>query len=498
LRGASWILIVTLALSNLLGVIRDHFLAQKIPTDQLDIYYAAFRLPDLLFNVLILGATSAAVIPILSRTFKEGSAKAWRLVNNLLCTGLGILILALVVLYFLLPYILPWIVPDFPINKLETTIGLARWMLLSPLFFAISYIWGSILNSKKRFLSYALAPLFYNFSIILFTVFGVNSWGVAAPVIGVIAGALLHMLSQLPAVLSLGFRPKIIVDIKDKNILRIFRLMVPRAIALGASQIQLLAFTAFASAIPGAIAIYSLTDNIQTVPTVIFGISLATAVFPSLANLGDVQNKKKFVNLVTKVAKAVLFLLIPAAVGMLLLRAQIVRLILGYGYFGWADTKMASDTLALFAVGIVAQGLIPLLARAYYAIENTRFPMKSAVVSVAVGVVVGYFALQKLGVSGLGLAFALAGWTQLFILLWGLEAQISFRLTWAFWKEIAQMIFLSLTMALLMQLVKMSFARYFDIDYVVILLTQTILAAGAGILWYLGVAWLLKMPQIRR
>lgn len=497
LRGASWILIVTLALSNVLGVIRDHFLAQSIPTDQLDIYYAAFRLPDLVLNILILGAIAAAVIPVLSRTFKAGEKQAWQLINNVLTLGVSAVIVALIVLYFLLPVLLPLIVPDFPQAKLQETIVLARWMLLSPLFFSISYIVGSVLNVRKRFFMYSLAPIMYNAAIIVFTVWGSGKYGVRAPVVGVVFGAFLHMAIQLPVLFQLGFRPYFNFDRKNKEIRRIFKLMLPRAIALGANQIQMLAFTAFASSIAGAIAIYSLTDNIQTVPTVILGVSFATAAFPSLAQIGN-DDRNEFRRLLLRIGRIILFLMIPAATILFVLRAQVVRLILGYGYFGWSDTRQAVDTLAFFTVGIVAQGLIPLLARAYYSLENTRFPMIAALVTVVVGIIGGYFGLNALGVAGLALAFTIASWTQLFILLAGLEAKIKFRLTSEFWISVAKMIVIAAVAAVIMQMVKAGFASAWNIDKVYNLFIQTLLAFIAGIVVYLGGAWVWRVPEIRK
>lgn len=490
-------MILTLTISNLLGMVRDHFLAQFIPTDQLDIYYAAFRLPDLVFNILIYGGIAAAVVPILSRSFKKDEKGTWQLVSNLLNVGMLVVIVALVVLYFLMPVLMPLIVPDFPAEKVAETVYLARWMLLSPFFFTISYILGSALNAKKRFLLYSLAPIAYNLSIICFTLFLADKIGVRAPVIGVIIGAALHMSVQLPGVLAAGFRPKPIINFKDERLRRVFKLMLPRAVALGAGQVQLLIFTAIASSIGGAIAIYNLADNIQTVPIVVFGVSFATAAFPSLAHFGnDERNKFNFVLL--KTAKAALFFLIPSSIFLFLLRAQIVRLILGYGYFGWSDTRQAADTLTFFALGVVAQGLIPLIARAYYALENTRYPMWSAIISVIVGVAVALFGFKSLGVAGLALGYTVASWVQLFVLLIRLEWKTYIDLTSGFWLAIAKMVILAFLAAAVMQLIKHWYGTIWDIDKVYNLLIQTIVAAGAGIVVYMGGAWLLKMPEIKK
>ena len=497
LKGASWILVITLAFSNILGVIRDHFLASFLPTDRLDIYYAAFRLPDLVFNLLILGAIAAAVIPVMSRALKENEEDAWRLSANILNVGLVLLVGALAILYFLLPVVLPRLFHDFEPAKIQETVTLARWMLLSPLFFAISYFFGSLLNVKKRFLVYSLAPLVYNLSIIIATVAGAERFGVSAPVAGVIIGAALHMLVQLPAVIMVGFRPRLALNFREPMLGRVYRLMMPRAVALGANQIQLLIFTVYASTITGAIAIYNLSDNIQTVPTVILGNSFATAVFPRLSSLYD-DDKEAFRQLLLKISRLILFLIVPSAAGLYILRAQIVRLILGYGYFGWADTRATVDTVGFFAIGIVAQGLIPLLTRAFYALEDSRYPMKATVVSAVIGIVAGYFGLRALGVSGLAMGFSLAGWVNFFILLFGLEAKAKLKLANAFWETIGQIVVLTLVMGVAMQGAKMMMANAFGIDTVVRLLSQTVVAIIAGGIIYLGGAWLWHVPEIRK
>jgi putative peptidoglycan lipid II flippase len=496
LRGASWVLVITLTLSNILGVIRDHYLAKFLPTERLDIYYAAFRLPDLIFNLLILGAIAAAVIPVMSRELKKDEEKAWRVASNMLNVGLVFLVAALIALYFLMPYILPILVHDFGQAKINETVHLARWMILSPFFFAISYFFGSLLNIKKRFLAYSLAPLFYNSAIIVATILGAQRFDVYAPVAGVIVGAALHMFIQLPPVLMLGFRPQWSLNLRDAALRRVCRLMLPRAIALGANQIQLLAFTAFASSTAGAIAIYNLSDNIQTVPTVILGNSFATAVFPRLASLYD-NDKEAFHKLLLKSGRLILFLIVPAAVGLFILRAQIVRLILGYGYFGWDDTRATVDAIGFFAIGIIAQALIPLLTRAFYALEDTYYPMKATVVAVLFGTITGYWGMKNLGVSGLALGFALAGWINFFILLFGLEIKTKLKITHKFWGTIGRMLILTLLMMLVMQLTKIIIGNIVDIDTVIGLLTQTIITIIVAIVVYLGGAWLWRIPEIR-
>ena len=177
------------------------------------------------------------------------------------------------------------------------------------------------------------------------------------------------MLIQLPVVIKLGYRYQPTADWKDPGVKRIFRLMIPRAIGLGAMQILLLVYTFLASKLqPGSIAIFNLADNIQTMPVVVFGTSFATALFPSLSETFSLKKFNDFTNLFWKGTRAVLYLLIPSGIGVILLRAQIVRLILGSGHFGWEQTIETANILGFFAISLFAQGLIPLFARVFYSL----------------------------------------------------------------------------------------------------------------------------------
>jgi len=504
-RGASLILIVTLALSNVLGVFRDHFLAQKIPTDRLDIYFAAFRLPDLIFNILILGSIAAAFVPVYSRYMREkGQQDATRLAQATITTGMLAVAICLVALFILMPYLMHLLVPNFDPQKKAETVTLARWLLLSPFFFTVSYFIGGVLNAHKRFLAYSIAPLVYNLSIIVAVLLFADKYGVKGAVWGVIAGSILHLLVQVPAAYKVGFNFKFILDLKDAGVRRILRLMAPRAVGLGANQILLVFFTSFASAFPGGIAVYNFADNMQTVPSVIFGNSFALAVFPTLAGLSlkVPEERDQFLQFFHKSFRAILFFIIPATALMIILRAQIIRIILGYGFFGWSDTKAATATLGLFAISIIAQGLIPLLARSFYALHDTRTPMYASIASIILSIVLGFILTRSApmtasSVSLLAFSFSIGAWVNLFILaIWlskkldySIEDIISFTIN---------VVALTVVMLLVVQAVKILVANIFDIDFVRYLLLQIILSAAAGVGVYLGLAWLFKFDEVRR
>jgi len=503
-KGASIILVITLALSNVLGVIRDHFLASRIPTDRLDVYFAAFRLPDLIFNVLILGSIAAAFVPVYSKYRKEqGQEAANRVAQSTITVIATIEIIALIVLFFLMPVLIRYLVVDFSPDKKLETVYLARWLLLSPVFFAFSYFLGGILNSHKRFVAYSIAPLIYNLSIIVAVLIFADRIGVKGVVIGVLAGAFLHMLIQLPSAIEAGFRPKILFDLKNAGMRRIVKLMVPRSIGLGANQILLVSFTVFASAFPGALAIYNFADNIQTVPSVIFGTSFATAVFPTLAGLSleRAEERSEFNRFFSRSLRIILFLLIPSSAFLLVLRAQVIRLILGYGFFGWGDTKAAAAALGFFALSVVAQGLIPLLARTFYAVHNTLIPMLTSIASIVVSIVFGYLFSRGIiggaeGVAGLALAFSIGSWLNLLLL-----AVMILQKVEILWRDLIifllQVVFLSVLSVLAIQVVKELMAGVVDIDRVRFLALQTGLALLAGAVAYLGGAYLMRIREIR-
>ncbi len=249
-RGASIILVITLTLSNILGLLRDRFLATYIPTSELDIYFASFRIPDLIFNFLILGAISSAFIPIFcDLKSKDDKRESWDLTNSLMNIGVLILIFLAIIAYFLMPYLTKLVVPNFDAERMAKTVELSRLLMLTPIFFSISYFLSGVLNSFNRFVTYSIAPLVYNLSIIVGAIIVGPTIGIKGVIYFVILGSILHFLVQIPTARNLGYRYKFIFDYANKNVQKVVKLMIPRTIGLGMNQIMLLVYTAIASAI---------------------------------------------------------------------------------------------------------------------------------------------------------------------------------------------------------------------------------------------------------
>ncbi len=416
-------------LSRLLGVFRDHILAGQFgagPT--LDAYYAAFRVPDLVFNLLVLGALSAGLIPVFTGLIKDfkgtmtnlfglENTEAWRLINNILNLILiSMAVLSVLGIIFADPIIKTLIAPGFSPAMQAKTAGLSRIMFLSPIILAVSSIFSGVLQTFKRFFIYSLAPIMYNVGIICGALFLVPLWGIYGLAWGVVFGALLHMFIQLPAVFTLGYKYRPFLNLRDVHLRKILMMMVPRTLSLAVSQLNLVVITFIASGLAsGSLTVFNLANNLQYFPIGIFGVSFAIAAFPSLSSAA--ADNKRLVRNFSWTIRQILFFIVPSTILLLVLRAQIVRVILGSGQFTWQDTMLTFNTLGFFTISLFAQATAPLLIRVFYVREDSTTPFVIGIISVAAERIIALYLVNRMGVGGLALAFSLANILN-FILLW--------------------------------------------------------------------------------
>lgn len=418
-RGA-FILAVSSLVSRILGLIRDRLFASTFGAgDDLDAYYAAFRIPDFIFNLLILGALSSAFVPVFVGYLSQGKKnEAWHVTNSLLNILLLISIVICGLLFIFIDRLIFLVAPGFDQEKQNLTILLTRIMLVSPIFFGISNVASCILNSFKSFFLYAAAPIVYNLGIIFGAIFFVPKYKILGLAFGVTLGALLHAAIQLPKVFSLGFRWRLTFDFLHEGVKKIGKLMLPRSLGLAIGQINLWVITMIASMIAsGSVAVFNLANNLQSFPIGIFGISFAIASFPYLAEAAAKNDVSLFRTHFSKTFSQILFFVIPASVLMLLERAQIVRLILGAGKFDWEDTILTAQSLGFFSLSIFAQALIPLLARSFYSFSDTKTPVLVSLVAIMVNIFGSLWLSRYLGVQALALVFSISSFLNLMLLL---------------------------------------------------------------------------------
>lgn len=379
-------------LSQVLGIFRDRFLAGNIGASSiLDIYYAAFRIPDLLFTVGAALVSVSILMPFLKGQLQQGKEQGKKFINDIFTVFFfGIAITALVS-WILMPWIAQYLFPGFNPSELADTILISRIMLLSPILLGVSNLLATITQAFKKFFVYAIAPVFYNFGIIIGIVWLYPLFGIAGLGYGVVLGALLHMLIQLPVVAQHGLSPRISRNIDWSNIKTILGHSLPRTITLSMSKIVFLIFVSIASTlVSGTISVFNLSYNLQSVPLAIIGVSYSVAAFPVLVDFFNSNNHEKFMSHVMGPIRQIVFWSLPVISLFIILRAQIVRVILGTGNFDWSDTRLTAASLALFIISVVAQSIILLLIRAYYASGRTWKPLWITLLSSAVTILLAY------------------------------------------------------------------------------------------------------------
>ncbi len=383
------VILGTAALINgILGLLRDRLLAGRFGAgESLDIYFASFRLPDFIYGILVAGGIIAVFLPIFSGYLNQSKEKAWYFANTVLNCFLVLLIFLCLVLFIFAPFLVRFITPGFSEESKTLVVSLTRIMLLSPFFFVLSSIFSGILHCFNRFLVYSTAPILYNLGIISGIVFFVPLFGLKGLVFGVVLGAFLHLAIQIPSAILAGFRYRFMLNFKFPGLKKIFRLMIPRTIGAITNHLNLIVITAIASTLfSGSIAIFNFSNNLQKFPIELIGLSFAAAGFPILAKTWAAGQRKEFLEKFFSIFKQTLFLIVPISLLVFLLRAQLIRLILGTGQFGWLETRLTAASLGIFSFGIFALCLIPLLTRAFFSFQDTRTPVIIGIVSIILNI----------------------------------------------------------------------------------------------------------------
>lgn len=395
--------------SRLLGIFRDRLLAGAFGASrELDIYYAAFQIPDFLFNVFLIGATTSAVLPVFleywERDIKDGVQFVAGLLRLFLYCSVALSFLVIFTAPFLVHYIL---VPGFEESAKEQTILLTRIMMLSPVLLGLSNIIASVLQSLNRFFIYSLTSIFYNIGLILGVVLFLPIFGMKGLAFGVVLGAFLHLIIQLPAFYRLGFRFSFWVSAPTDAIKKILKISVPRSITLSFSALTVIAVAAILSLFSeGSIAIFRLASNVRYLPIGLVGVSYALASFPKLSLHGIKGEREAFRADLGRTITTVLFFILPIAFGFAVFKNEISHLLFGTGLFGEPSVRATGLFVAYFSGAIIFESLNMTLVRAFYALGNTKIPLIVAGI-VSLGIVGVSFILMKFfGFSVLVVPFA--------------------------------------------------------------------------------------------
>ncbi len=426
--SAAVIIMVLIAASRILGLVRNRVLAHFFSVETLSIYFAAFRLPETIFEVLVFGSLSSAFIPTFTTYLSRQKKKeAWYVATTALNIAILIFIFLAAIIFILAPPVYRVIAAGFTPDQLEIVVSLTRILLFAQGFFVLSYFLTGVLESLQRFLVPALAPLLYNFGIILGAIFFSGRFGIYAPTLGALIGAFMHFTIQLPLAFYLGFRFQKTFDINHPGVREIGRLAAPRIIELSFLQVGKSVELFLASLVSTAAYTYfTFANSLQLLPIGLFGISIAKASLPTLSYQAVKKSSARFKKTFLSSFNEILFLVVPCSIFLAVLRIPVVRLAFGAARFTWTSTVQTGYTLSAFSLGIFSQALVYLLNRAFYALHDTATAVKASVLTIFLNIFLSsvFFFVFHWPIWGLALALSLSSMVQALTLLFFLNQRV--------------------------------------------------------------------------
>ncbi len=432
-RSAATILMAMVFASRVLGLIRDRLLAARFSPDELGVYLAAFRMPNFLFELLVMGALTSAFIPVYTKYISKGKQEeAWRISATLINVSVLLLLVVAVPLLLWTKQISSLIAPGFTPREIERMVEFTRFIVvLQVLPLLIGNFFTGILQSHSMFFLPALAPVVYNLGIIVGIIAFSGQFGLWAPVFGVGVGALLFMGIQIPSLIKLGYRHKAVLDVKNEGVREIGKLMVPRTAGLAVSQIDT-TVDLMLSTLLGArmVTVFTFAQQLQQLPIGLFGATVAQAAFPLLSQASASENKEQYVKTITSALNQIVFFIMPVSVLFIVLRIPIVRLVFGASRFDWQATVLTGMTLSAFSVSLSAQALSQLVTRGFFALYDTMTPMIIGIITIAMNTILSIIFIQvmHLPVWALGLSTTIASFFNVILLLIYLERRVGIKL----------------------------------------------------------------------
>ena len=498
--SAAGVMMVLTVGSAILGLYKQHMLAGLAEVnylDALDAFEAAFRIPNLIFQLVIAGALNAAFIPVFGDMIakkKEGSA--WKLAVDLINVAAVVFaVVAAIILIAAEPFVRYFVAPGFEPEKLQLTANLTRLLMISPILLGVSAFLSGGLQVHHRFFIPAVAPILYNLGAILgigllFPMFGV--WGI---VYGVLLGSLAHLLVQIPLAYHLGFRYHLSWGWKDAMVKKVSKLMLPRTIGLSIDQLETLVAGMLISMLgSGALLMYGRVFSLVAFPISFFGVSIAQASLPTLSKEA-VEDVDAFRSTLLTTFHQILYLIVPVMVLMTVLKLPVIRVVLNFPE--WTQTLEAAQILLSFTPMLGAQAAIHLWVRGFYALKDTVSPLLAGAVGVVVSVFIMVVTLAPLGIPGIGIGMTIGSFATLGILIVLMARRIG-GFTWSNLVIPAFRILLSgAIMALAVYLpIKPIEALFLDTATTINLILLSILVSWFGMSLYLLVSWLLGSAEI--
>lgn len=491
---------VAFVLSRILGLAREVILANQFGTTRtMDAYVSAFRIPDLLFMVVMSGAFGAAFIPVFAGFIDRGDReRASRLGSAVLTwTGIGIFVLSGLTFLLARPLTDYVVAPGFDAETRDLTVELMRILLLSPIFLGFGIAAKGILEAQNQFTLPALSPLVYNAAIIIGAIFFAPAYGVHAVAWAVILGALGHFAIQLPGLLRSGFQFRPTLDRTVDGLGEVLRLLGPRVVGLAAFQLNFIAVNAFASTIDASnVSALNYAWQLLMLPHGVLAISISTVAFPSLAALYSRGDREGFGRLLDRTMRPLIFLSVPASIGLWLVRRPIVSVIFESGRFDAASTDLVSSALTWFAIGLVGYGVTEIVTRVFYAMRDTRTPVVTGVLTIILNLILCALFIQSLGHRGLALSLSVTTAAEAIIMMFFLRYRTGRVFSPGFFGWLVKVLLAGAAMAATILATVPRLNRVLDSDvHLTVHLLYFAVCMGLYALTFAWAAWALRIPE---
>jgi putative peptidoglycan lipid II flippase len=489
--------------SRLLGLIREIVMANRFGTSSdYDAYISAFRIPDLLFLVVMSGAFGSAFIPVFGSLLARDERDAANRLASAVITYTAVTTIALGALAFafaspLMRYV---VAPDLPPDAMDLAIRTMRFLLVSPLLLGLGIAAKGILEAQNRFVLPALAPVLYNLSIVLAAIVLAPDLGIDGVTAGVIVGAALHVGVQIPGLVATGirFRPSLSRNVTGLG--EVGALLAPRLVGQAAFQINFVAINAFASSAgEGRVSGLNYAWQMLMLPHGVLALSISTVLFPTMARQFELGQVDQMKSSLVRAMRPLLFLLIPASIGLFSFGASIFQTVFQTGSFTSESTRLAAEPLALLAGGLVFYGIVEVLSRTFYAMKDTRTPVIAAIIIIVINIAISAAVVDRLGHVGLAMSLSISTMIEALILLAVLRIRIGgFDAPFGLW--LARVIVATAVMAGAAEVIR---PRLEDLTvpgagsrYLQVLQLGIAMALVAAV--YLAAAWILRIPESTR
>jgi len=396
-------------ISRLFGFFRYRILSTFFNKEMLDIYFASFRLPDIIFEIIITGALTSSFIPVYIKYSR--SKKFNREISSIVTFIMAILFLLITLVFIFLPFIIPIITPGFGKEKTEQIIYLTRLLLIGQLpFLVLGNLLTGISQANRIFLLPAIVPIIYNLAVIVITILFANQLFLVAPVLGIIVGAILFFTIQLPLLRATEFRFRPVFR-RTKALVQFLRMAVPRTLTTIASQIDATIDLSLTTILgTGSYTAFYLAQRLQLLPVAIVGIAFGQASLPYLSEMYQQKRMEEFKRIIIDSILKIFFFSFPIASFFIFARTPIVRLFFGSHKFDWQATVETATILSYFALSLPFHSIFYFLVRCFYASLDTKTPFYISLFTVFVNISLSLLSVLvfKLPTFSLAITFSIA------------------------------------------------------------------------------------------